>query len=1492
MRFLLVWLLVWLGASPSACHACAGQFGIKEGSARNGGGLQWVRDLSGNMLYLSRNGISSVPAASGGGAARHVQFVRDANGRITRIQDERGNSVFYNSEANNDLTSVTDRESNTTRFTYDAQFAHYLRQVLDPRGPSFVPIRNYYTADGRLDYSLDALNNKVAYNHDLSGHEETVLDRLGNQTVMHYDDYGNVSTMQKELKDAGGHFLRWVKSQSEYGDPGNPDLPTKTVDALGHTMLMHYTASGSADEVRMVMDPNDRSQDRVTSTTFDQYQHPLTVKDALGKTVATNSYWTRVDFWAPPGVTNTVRQPEGALRTSTDANGLTTFTGYRANGAPWQVTTAYGTAQAQTTTYSYDFNTGNLTGISDSAGHGTSFSYDGNGNKIAQSTTRTVTNPDGSAGAPQTIRSGTVFDKDDRPIQTLLPGGASSSTHYNPIGKVEYAVDALNRTTSFHYNERGERDATQYPDGTGSSVRYNPDGMAEASFDRSGRGSQTLYDSLGRTVASGPLGTDGQPILHADGTLILSRTVYDDAGRALRSVDELGRASDTRYNAAGEATDSTVYDVDGAGNPVARTTHTDYDADGRGYKVTDALGRFSITRYDDGGRAYQSERYSRTGALLTTEATHYDEAGRADSMLDAAGHLKRMRFDTLGRLSQVILSTQGQPAPDGSGQFDLVTSLGYDEMGHKVWQRDANQHTTRLGYDERGRQVWRALPGGQIESMAYNDGGQLLSTTDFRGYVTTYGYDLRGRMVLKQPDARLRNAGEETLTWGYPDENTRVATRGGLMTTYHSDPQRGWLASVQGPQGTVSYAYDDGGQKRSVSTTQGTSLYDYDAQGRLWHVSDQAGAASPSLLATHGYDAVGNLESVVRGNSVRTRYGFDELNRLTDMVHERATVGGSTTAGAPVELGRFHYTVRDDGKRTGLNESVANNTSATPGALPVTTRGVSYGYDNAGKLTSELGTDGRGVSYRSDWGYDAVGNRTSTLAQYATVTAPNTFSSSTSIGSTFNPNDWLTGQSTSTNGGAPALQSWSYDANGAELTHGYGTSAPQQNGWGFDGRLLGTGTQGAATGGTGYSTDASGNRLSVTLHQGQASQRTTKYLLDENTSYASVLEERAPDANLADGTGPSVLQARYVWGDGLAPLAMWRKGADGQFRLSYFLTDGQESVRQLSDGQGTVTDSYFYDAWGNGLAGGSGSTQNAFRYTGQMLDADGKYFLRARYYDSGTGRFLSHDPIFGVEDDPASLHRYLYAQAEPVDNMDPSGEISRQSEMGYLAEEAIQAHYTADPVYAGDVADGQVLFGEHCNMGPRRTLKPDIFNRNRRQWMDIKPFSVRGVANAVTTWNLYSNYFRSYGYTYDSAFMATPRVFHLTSPVPQHWGIQNNINANVVAFNLVGIVFWKEVPDDDVDEDAITEAQAIGQRTGSLRQACNYLIDAWNMRSSPFEPVAEVIGAGAVGYGTFAFVSHVIGHYVAITTELETLQLEDEMNAAAALGPSSLALAA
>ena len=142
---------------------------------------------------------------------------------------------------------------------------------------------------------------------------------------------------------------------------------------------------------------------------------------------------------------------------------------------------------------------------------------------------------------------------------------------------------------------------------------------------------------------------------------------------------------------------------------------------------------------------------------------------------------------------------------------------------------------------------------------------------------------------------------------------------------------------------------------------------------------------------------------------------------------------------------------------------------------------------------------------------------------------------------------------------------------------------------------------------------------------------------------------------------------------------------------SYYLHDGQGSVRNLTDGSSAVTDTYAYTAYGEPYSQ-SGSSENSYQYTGQQYDQlTGLYYMRARYYLPGEGRFLSADPInsgapklltapksscpagpCGVSSCSRSAqqpckdgcnsqslgmanNRYNYASADPINKVDPSG---------------------------------------------------------------------------------------------------------------------------------------------------------------------------------------------------------------------------------------------
>jgi RHS repeat-associated protein len=70
----------------------------------------------------------------------------------------------------------------------------------------------------------------------------------------------------------------------------------------------------------------------------------------------------------------------------------------------------------------------------------------------------------------------------------------------------------------------------------------------------------------------------------------------------------------------------------------------------------------------------------------------------------------------------------------------------------------------------------------------------------------------------------------------------------------------------------------------------------------------------------------------------------------------------------------------------------------------------------------------------------------------------------------------------------------------------------------------------------------------------------------------------------------------------------------------------------------------------------SGSIENDYRFAGEQYDENlERYYLRQRYYDAGIGRFTRRDTYEGRLGNPVTLHKYLYANGNPVNYVDPSG---------------------------------------------------------------------------------------------------------------------------------------------------------------------------------------------------------------------------------------------
>ena len=180
--------------------------------------------------------------------------------------------------------------------------------------------------------------------------------------------------------------------------------------------------------------------------------------------------------------------------------------------------------------------------------------------------------------------------------------------------------------------------------------------------------------------------------------------------------------------------------------------------------------------------------------------------------------------------------------------------------------------------------------------------------------------------------------------------------------------------------------------------------------------------------------------------------------------------------------------------------------------------------------------------------------------------------------------------------------------------------------------------------------DGDGNRVSKTVNG-----VTSYYLVDDLNpiGYAQIVEELSP---------AGAVQRQYTYGLQRISEA---QPINGVWTASFYGYDGVGNVRQLTNTAGVVTDEWEYDAFGNFFQT-EGSTSNFYLYRGEAYDGDlGLYYLRERYMNPLTGRFLARDSANGVITGPATLHKYEYANGDPVNNIDPSG-MAAFAETGLL----------------------------------------------------------------------------------------------------------------------------------------------------------------------------------------------------------------------------------
>lgn len=505
----------------------------------------------------------------------------------------------------------------------------------------------------------------------------------------------------------------------------------------------------------------------------------------------------------------------------------------------------------------------------------------------------------------------------------------------------------------------------------------------------------------------------------------------------------------------------------------------------------------------------------------------------------------------------------------------------------------------------------------------------LASHTSFKGEVTAYTYDALGREVT-----RTFADGRQVRTTYTATGQVATVTDARGTTTYAHDA-RDRVIRIDTPDGQwVAYAWDGNGNRTALTTPTGTTTYAYDDSNRLVQVTDPAGA-----VTTYAWDEAGNPTEQTLPNGVSTIRAYDDNGQLEEVRHEK---GGTL-------LAKFSYERDEDGRRTAATEQQRDPATGT-----LHTRTLAWSYDALGRLASETLAEA-GHTTTTAWTHDEVGNRLSEARNRdGVLLATDRYA--------YDANDRLTRAWTENGaGGTTGETLYTYDANGAttEVVRTGGFSRT----YAYDAAQRLVGVSDSTGQRISYGYDAQGNRVTQAVQSAPdlAQNGSWRYLLDPLAPFTEVV------ATLSD-TGQA--EAEYRFGAGrIAELTA------GQLR--YYGEDGHHSVRLVTDAQGNVVAHLNYAAFGQAEgsvtddASGNPAASPAFRYTGQQWDgALGEYYLRARTYDPGVGRFTQRDSWQGNALRPVTLNAYLYADADPVGGWDPSG---HQSLMEQLQNTELQA---------------------------------------------------------------------------------------------------------------------------------------------------------------------------------------------------------------------------
>ncbi len=441
---------------------------------------------------------------------------------------------------------------------------------------------------------------------------------------------------------------------------------------------------------------------------------------------------------------------------------------------------------------------------------------------------------------------------------------------YHPSGKIEKedhydAYDHFRYSCIHTYDEKERLIATKDPLGNTTHFAYDSNfNLVAQSGPKADMRKEWVYDRANRPVLEKEWQTDG--------TVLVTKKVYDKTSRVIATIDECGFETRYEHDALGNIT--AICYPDGS---VARKL---YDFCGNLLAETDCNG--FTTRYEYDLRSRQTAIYRPDGS---TEFFAYNpHSGTLSCHTDAQGTKTFYSYDIFDR--PVRTETYG------ADQTLLKQTFATYSAFNKLSETDGEGNTTHFQYDYAGRKIAEDK-NGKVSRYFYDALGRLNKTQEGDA-VYEEEFDLKGQILAKKTlDLSGDLQSEEHYSYDEAGNQTQIInSKGTSETVYDTRAQPILKKDALGFTTHFQYDYANGFTKTETDAIGIQTIHLFDARGNALETCKKNAAGEEIQKVNRRFDGNKNLieekhvvfEGIIPTKTIVHRWTYGPCNRLEKLV--------------------------------------------------------------------------------------------------------------------------------------------------------------------------------------------------------------------------------------------------------------------------------------------------------------------------------------------------------------------------------------------------------------------------------------------------------------------------------------------------------------------------------------------------------------------------------------------------------------------------------